>query len=182
MSPQLRAAFTRALLQAVVAGVLAYFGGETVADSVVDEVAASSEPTTTTAPDRTTTTTTTGAPDRTDEEDVDTSGAQLTLALAAGVAFLVARGLVEGLYDTRRQEKGDVKDGDVSSDSSSDASSKDVGAVWVRASDRGDDRLLVVAARMDSSGKTHYLLAEGDDTPIWRSEDQLSSFKVGAQS
>ena len=94
MSAQFRAAILRAILGAVLAFGITY---ATTVTTVEDDCSAVSPPL-----------------KKNCEAGTDTKQAKaLWPSVAAGLAYLGARAGLEGAYDTRRQNQGDVKKGDV---------------------------------------------------------------------
>lgn len=94
MSAQFRAAFLRAILGALIAFGITY---ATTITTVEDDCRATSPPATENC-----------------EAGTDSKSEKaLWPSVAAGLAYLGARAGLEGAYDTRRQQQGDQKPGDV---------------------------------------------------------------------
>jgi hypothetical protein len=133
-SPQLRAALVRSLLPAIVAAVLAYFG----ADLATEDAAQGAAEAAVDNPD----TEVTGNNDEEVVDDAksegeDDAGSQQAIAAAiTGASVLVLRGAGEGIYDTQRNTKGNVKPGDVTPNPETteleEAKPRGVPGIWVQ--------------------------------------------------
>lgn len=170
MSKQLRAALVRALWPAIGAAAAAYFGvnlatGEAAggaADAAIEDTGTAAEDAV--AAEEV-------ADDARSEGQKEADDREVLAAVITGAAVLLVRGLLEGKYDERRAERGDVNPADVG------VTSKPLGA-WIKVKNRADRFYVLGVRRTSNDGGTQYLAVTEQEPPMWVDDDDVDGWAL----